>query len=309
MRWIVLVVLSFLTGCAQVGAGPTGRIFASEPADKSNTATLEPGGIKAWIRPLNTDKSVEVLLADDDVWVSGGKYTVIYACLTGNQNLSDVHDYPHEETITIEPGYRYWVECDDKNTSLKIWNDSASEIDFHTSSEAVAGMFEVLRHLNYEPGGDGFRYSYYNDWGGSKESEFLIYVNHDTKRLTAHLDEYKTSVMYLVMDVYEKGARTRDAMLKAIPRDEYDADVDRCPKIQGYFDELKKEFMARVNTPHEPEQDFLYTDSPPVYHFYLDIGNRVTANLSFLVEQGALYQTTQEAMDYVKTCGTKQANK
>jgi len=303
MRCSYLILPLVLVGCASAGAGPTGRIYASEPVDKTNTATLEPGGIKAWIRPLNTDKSVEVLLASDDVWVSGGTYTIRYACLTNNQELHDVHDYPHETTVKIEPGYSYWVQCDDKDSGLNIWNENDVKIDFHTSSEAVAGMFEVLRHLNYEPGGDGFQYSYYNDWGNADDTEFAIYTNHESKQLTAHLDVYRGSVMYLVMHAYDKGARTREAMLKAIPRDEYDADVVGCPKIQGYFDELKKEFMARVNTPHEPEQDFIYTDSPPVYHYDLDIGNRVTANLSLLVEQGALYKTTQEAMDYIKSCG------
>ncbi len=164
-------------------------------------------------------------------------------------------------------------------------------------------MFEVLRHLNYAPGGDGFRYSYYNDWGNADDTEFAIYTNYESKRLTAHLELYRGSVMYLIMHAYDKGARTRDAMLKVIPRNEYDADVAACPKIQIYFDELKKQFMARVNTPHEPQQDIIYTDSPPVYHYDLDIGNRVTANLSLLDEQGPLYKATQETMDYVKSCG------
>ena len=309
MRWYLSALLLLLAGCAGVAPVSGGRIYAFEPADKSQFSTLEAGGIKAWIRPVNTDKSVEVLLATDDVWVSGGTYTILYACLTGNQELSDVHDYPHEMTVKIESGYSYWVQCDDKNSGLKIWNESDIKVDFHTSTEAVDGMFEVLRHLNYEPGGDGFRYSYYNDWGNANDTEFSIYTNYESKQLTAHLDLYPGSVMYLIMHAYDKGARTREAMLKAIPVDEYDADVVACPKIKTYFDELQKEFMARVNTPHEPEQDLLYTDSPPVYHYDLDIGNRVTANLALLVEQGPLYKTTQEAMDYVKTCGAKQLKK
>lgn len=309
MRWYLFTLPLLLAGCTSVAPVSGGHIYASEPGDKSSYATLAAGGLKAWIRPLNTDKSVQVLLATDDVWVSGGTYVVRYACLTGNEKFNDVHDYPHETTVKIEPGYSYWVQCDDKDVDLKIWNESDIKVDFHTSSEAVAGMFEVLRHLNYGPGGDGFRYSYYNDWGGSKESDFQIYIDRNTKRLTARLNEYPSSVLYLVTEAYDNGARTREAIEKVIPRDEYDADAMRCPKIQGYFDELKKEFMARVNTPHEPDEDFLYTDSPPVYHFYLDIGNQVTANLSFLVEKGALYQSTQEAIDYLKTCGTKQSQK
>lgn len=304
-RIYFLILALLLAGCANVEPEPTSRIYDSEPADKVNTATLEPGGIKGWIRPLHADHSVEVLLANDDVWVSGGMFTVLYACLTGNQTLDSVHSYPHEETINIAPGYRYWVECDENSSKLKIWNDSASRLDFHTSSEAAYIVTDMIRHPKDTPGGTGFGYSYYNDWGGADDIDFQIYKNYETKLLTAHLAQYHGSVMYLAMEAYDKGARTRDAMMKALAPNEFDADVKSCPKLQDYFDELQKEFTVRANKPREQEKDYIYTDSPPIYHYYLDIGNDATVSLSLLDEKGALYQTTQDAMTYLKSCSAK----
>ena len=244
-------------------------------------------------------------MADDDVWVSGGMFTVRYACLVGNQKLSDVHSYPYEKTIDIVPGYRYWVECDDKSSQLVIRNDSGSNLDYHTSEEAAYAMTEMIRHPNDTPGGTGFGYEYYNDWAGGGDIYFQIYKNYKTKLLTGHLAEYHGSVMYLAMEAYDKGARTHDAMMKALVPDEVNADVKSCPKIQDYFNDLQKEFTDRLNQPREQERDYIYTDSPPIYRYYLDVGSQATASLSLIVEKGALYQTTQDAMTYLKSCAAK----
>lgn len=300
--WIAVVPLfALLAACASVGPAPTSRIYASEPTDKDNTATLESGGIKGYIRPLNADRSVETFLGDDNVWVSGGMFTVRFACLTGNQRLDDVHSYPHEETINIAPGYVYWMQCDDSNSHLRISNDTASKMDYQTYGQAIEKVPSEVRDLE-SPGDDGFRYLYYNDWGNDDDVNFEIYTDHDTRRLVAHLTQYHGSVMYLAGGAFNRGVRTHDAMMKALAPVEYRSDALSCPKLPDYYGKLQELFMARVNRPEKTGRGRIYTDSPPIYRYYLGKGDGATASLFVLDEHDALYDTTQEAIGYLKGC-------
>lgn len=307
-RISVLLLVVLIAGCS------TARLYSTEPADKSNAALIRAVNIKALIRPVQSDVSVRQRLSDDGIWVSGGAFLVEYACLDLNQDPSTVHVYPNIQTLHIEAGYHYDVQCSEDKTKLELENSAWEDFDYKTFDEALYSVPAEVRHLEDEPTDEGgFRYLFYNDYGGSGETNFEIYTDYNTKRLTASLTQYRNSVMYLAIDAYNRGIRNRDAMMKALAPEKFTADVKDCPKLADQLAEVRRDFDVRYTRgplPSESTEGHLYTDSPEVYRYFLGKGHGATAVLTLTVEQNDLYRATHAVMDYVKTCGTeeKQSN-
>src|SRR5690242_18327163 len=95
-KFIWIFVLATLTGCA------TPRLYDGEPVDRSNASLIRNAYVKALIRPVGTDQSVEARISDDGIWVSKGSFIVRYRCLQPDQDPSEIPGYPHEKTIRIE---------------------------------------------------------------------------------------------------------------------------------------------------------------------------------------------------------------
>lgn len=305
MRRYYPVLLLFLIGCT------TTRLYNSEPTDKSNAAFLRAVSIKALIRPSQSDDSVQQRITDDGIWVSGGSFLVKFACLDSNQDASAVHVYPNQQILHIEAGYHYDVECSDDKTKLNLENSAWEDFDYKTFDEAIYMVPEEIRHLDDEPTDDGFRYLYYNDYGGSGETDFEIFTSYDTKRLTARLTLYRDSVMDLAGAAYEHGIRTKDAMMKALAPEIFIADVKSCPGLAGHLAEIRKDFDERYTQgplPAESTEGHIYTDSPPVYRYFLGKGHGATAVLTLTDEKDDLYRATYATMDYVKACGSLKDN-
>jgi hypothetical protein len=299
-KFLLFLLYAILVGCA------SSRLYDSEPTNKSDAAFIRATYVKALIRPAHSDKSVEARITDDGIWVSSGTFIVRYVCTDPDQDTSNIHTYPYEKTIHIEAGYRYEFACYDKKKGATLRNIGWENVDYHTYAEALYEVPLMIRQsTELTMTMDGFRYEYYNDWGSSGDIEFKIYSDYQTHRLIAHLDQYRGSVMWLAVEAYESGVRNRDAMLKAIAPVSYEADVNTCPKIQDYYVELRRLFMARLNKPNNgPEK--IYTDSPDVYRYYIGYGSDAMIGLYVLDDKDDLYKTTYAAMAYLKNCLAKQ---
>ena len=301
-RFSLLYLMLALCGCASP------RLYNAEPVDKSNASLISAAYVKALIRPAHTDKSVEARITDDGIWVSSGKFVVRYACYEPDQDVTNIHTYPYEKTIRIESGYHYQVNCFHGKDKLTLENIGWQDVDYHTFGEAIDEVPQEVREENRFLSGNYFRYLYYNDWGNSPEIHFEIYTDNQTKRLRARLEQYKGNLLYLTLEAYDKGARSRDAMMKAIAPTMYLADVGSCPKIHDYYAQLRKLFRERVNNPISgPEM--IYTDSPDIYRYFMGNGNSAMVSLYTLEDHDALYKTTYAAIDYVKKCGNKRPEK
>jgi hypothetical protein len=308
MRWGLFVFLIIiLAGCA------TPRLYDGEPVDKSNASLISNAYVKARIRPVGTDVSVEAAITDDGIWVSKGSYRVRYACLEPEQDPDSIQGYPHEKTIRVEAGYHYQVNCFDAKGQIKdemnLVNIGWQDVWYHTSAEA---LYEVPEHVR-GPGeipatGGGFRYEFYNDWGGKNDVQFHIDTAYKDGHLTAELDLYSAPLPDLAMEAYDRGVRSYDGMTKAIAPTTYRADVDNCPSLTDFYSKLRNLFRERLNNP-KPASPVIFTDSPPVYRYYMGDGSDALASLYIIEDKDELYRTTQEAMDYVKSCGTKQIKK
>jgi hypothetical protein len=307
MRWYPLAFLLLLAGCA------TPRLYDGEPVDKSNASLISEAYVKGRIRPIGTDDSVEAGITGDGIWVSKGTYIVRYACLQVNQNRDDVSGYPHEKTIRIEPGYHYQLNCFDKEgqitDEMKLENIGWQDVFYHSSAEAMYDVTERLRGAGELPmTGGGFRYEFYNDWGGKDDVQFRIEAAYEDGHLRARLDLYNGALPYLAMSAYDRGVRSMDGMDKAIAPTTYEADADNCPSLNDFYSKLRQLFVARAND-SKPAKPVLYLDSPDVYRYYMGDGSDAMAALYVVEGHDDLYKTTQEAIEYVKTCGTKQPKK
>ena len=294
-----------MVGCA------SSRLYYGEPVDKTNAAFVRGVFIKGFIRASQADESTRLHIDADGLWTTSGNFLVEYACLDSTEDATKVHTYPNQQTIHVEAGYHYDVECNDEKTKLILSNSAWEDFDYQSFGQAISEVMAKVRHLDDEPT-DGFRYLYYNDWGGSKETNFEIYTDYNTKRLTATLTQYPTSVMYLAGEAYNRGIRKEDAMMKALKAEEFTADVADCPLLADHYAKISKAFDTRYTDgplPSESTEGQMYLDSPPVYRYFLGKSHEATAVLTTTVEEGALYQATQTAMDYVKTCGKKATDK
>lgn len=308
MKWISIVFLTALmSGCT------TPRLYDGEPVDKSGASLISNAYVKARIRPIGADESVEAVITDEGIWVAKGTYQVRYACLQPQQDPDSIQGYPHEKTVHVEAGYHYQVNCFDPKgqiaDEMNLENIGWQDVFYHTSSEA---LYEVPEHIR-GPGeipttGGGFRYEFYNDWGGNNDIQFRMDTDYQTGHLTARLDLYSGALAYLAMEAYDNGARSYDDMAKAVAPTSYKADVDNCPSLKDLYSKLRQLFVERLNNP-KPARAVIFTDSPPIYRYYMGDGSDALAALYVIEDKDDLYKMTQEAMDYVKSCGTKQLKK
>lgn len=303
MRWYLFAFLFLFAGCA------TPRLYDGEPVDKTNASFISNAYVKAVIRPVGTDESVQAVITDDGIWVSKGSFLVRYACLDVNQDRDSVQGYPHEKTIRIEAGYHYQVNCFNREgqitEEMKLENIGWQDVWYHTAAEAGYEVAAHVRGAGETPReGNGFRYEFYNDWGFKNDVQFDIDQG-ENGRLEAKLDEYGGPVFDLAEAAYDKGVRSWQGMLDAIAPTTYVADSKACPAVTDYLQRLRTLFTARVNNPKSGPY-MIYTDSPHVYRYYMGNGSDAMAALYVVEDTDELYTTTQKAIDYVKTCGTKQ---
>lgn len=307
MRWGLLVILVALAGCS------TPRLYDGEPIDRNNASLISAADVKAVIRPVGTDESVEARITDDGIWVSKGNFIVQYKCLQVAQDADKVLSFPHEKAIRIEAGYHYQVNCYDSKgqvgDEMKLENIGWQDVFYHSSAEAMYDVSERLRGAGELPmTGGGFRYEFYNDWGGKNDVQFRIDAAYNDGHLSAELDLYSGPLPYLAMGAYDKGIRSMDDMDKAIAPTIYEADAHNCPSLDDFYSKLRQLFIARANN-SKPAKPDLYLDSPDVHRYYMGDGSDAMAALYVIDDQGDLYKTTQQAMDYVKSCGSTKQKK
>lgn len=304
MRWIALGLLLAIAGCT------TPRLYDGEPVDKSNASLIRGQSIKALIRPVGADQSVEARITDDGIWVSKGSFVVRYMCLQADQDPTNLPPgYPHEKTIHIEAGYHYQVNCYDSKDQIgdemKLENDSWEDVDYHTFAEA---LYEVPEHVRYDGGlwqENTFRYEYYNDWGGEGDVIFTISRAPMSGEFSAELSEYKYSVANQAIALYDKGVRTEKEMESRLEKVSYVGSASECPKLQSYYDRMFGLMKAKAASLVEAGPMLLYTDSPPIYHYYFSNGPNEMLTLEIMDVKDDLYNSTQDAMSYLRTCGKK----
>lgn len=299
-RWSICLCFALaLCGCA------IPRLYDAEPVDKSNASLISAAYVKALIRPIHTDKSVEARITDDGIWVSSGTFVVRYACYQPDQDVTQIHNYPYEKTIRIEAGYHYQVNCFHKKNQLTLENIGWQDVNYHTYAEA---LYEVPLDIRFNGElwqSNTFRYEYYNDWGGEGDIIFTISRDPMNGEFSADLRKYKYSVALQAMSLYDQGVRTRKDMLKDLEKTSYQGTADQCPKLQFYYDHLFDLMKAKALEFAKQGPVRIYTDSPPIYRYYFSNGPNEMMTLDIMDDKDALYKATHIAMAYVQSCGEK----